>query len=245
MIHEFFCMLDHGTLLFHRQYQSSDDIDITLRANLISALYSFATTVEHDSIDFLRMQKASLIFQKARNLIFVLFLDSKISPILCSDELEALQEKFFDCFPEVLWNFEIVNLTMFKPFKEEADQILLPLAKKLEFMSQLFSDGLINEKDFINNDFESLGSIAGARLLEKTNERFSLIKSQEDFLENFDELLEHFQRTHIKRNKTTYSFDCVECNMCSTEIKNCFFEGFISEILSVAELEPLFPVTPQ
>ena len=49
-------MLDSGTLLFHREYQPSDDTDVALRANLISAIYSFVTTVEHDSIDFIRMK---------------------------------------------------------------------------------------------------------------------------------------------------------------------------------------------
>ncbi len=244
MIHEFFVILESGALLFHRQYRSSDNTDVALRAGYISALHSFIATVEHDSIDFIQMKKTSVVFKKTENFIFVLFVDSTISPALCRDEFRALQEKFFECFPEILWNHEIINLTMFKPFTQEADLILLPLGKKLEFVSLLLSDGLISENDFLDNDFESLGSIVGTKLLEKTNEQFSFMASQEEFLENVDYLLERFERTHIERKETLYQLDCVKCTLCLTERTNCFFEGFISVVLSAVDMEPYFSTQP-
>ena len=95
MIREFFVIRDSGALLFHRQYRDTDT-DVDLRAGLISALYSFVVTVENDSIDYIRMKKFSILFNKKENYIFCLFLDSRVHPVLGEGELAILQQRFFE-----------------------------------------------------------------------------------------------------------------------------------------------------
>jgi len=81
LIREFLCVLEHGLMLFHVGLSySKDKSDLFLRSSLISALYSFATQVEDDTIDVLRMGKVSLLFNKQQELIFIMVLDSSIDP---------------------------------------------------------------------------------------------------------------------------------------------------------------------
>lgn len=104
LIREFLCVLEHGLMLFHVGLSSSKDKpDLFLRSSLISALYSFATQVEDDTIDALRMGKVSLLFNKQQELIFIMVLDSAIDPAWCKHEIIELQRKFFTQFPSVQW----------------------------------------------------------------------------------------------------------------------------------------------
>ena len=65
LIREFLCVLEHGLMLFHVGHpQQEGSQDQFLRSNLISALYSFVTQVEDDTIDSLRMDKVTLLFRK-------------------------------------------------------------------------------------------------------------------------------------------------------------------------------------
>ena len=115
IIREFLVLHEHGTVVFHRKYHKiADSQDIVLRSGLISALYTFASQVEYDSIDKLQMEKVTLLFKKKENLIFILFLDSQINPELLEEEITHIQREFFKIYPELLWRREIVNIAQFK-----------------------------------------------------------------------------------------------------------------------------------
>ena len=240
VIREFLCVHEHGIVIYHRKYQQfgDDSEDIVLRSGLISALYSFALKVEKDAIDALRMEKVTMLFKKREQLIFVLFLNSSVNPTWCERAIEALQRKFFERFPETLWQREIVQPARFTIFKEDTDNILLPLAKKLALILFLINEGLIAEEDYIERDFETLGSIVATKLMEKNHDLIdhAMTQGQGCVLTQVDRMLELLNGKQFERNSTAYFLECSNCYICSNNKQECFFEGFLVTILSTLGL---------
>ncbi len=135
LIREFLCVLEHGLMLFHVNHTSSDHsehCDQFLRTNLISALYSFVSQVEGDTIDALRMGKVTFLFQKKSELIFILTVDSTIDASWCKADFQTLLHEFFQTFPEVQWQHtSVLDLRTFEPFKLVVRQHLHKLNRRL------------------------------------------------------------------------------------------------------------------
>ncbi len=241
-IREFLIVHEYGTVIFHKRFfQVNSEKDIVIRSGLISALFNFAKEVENDAIDVLQMEKVTLLFKKREALIFVLFLDSELDPSWCRKDIEKLSELFYQRFPEILWQIEIVNIAQFTPFERDADSFLGILNKKLELIKFLFDEGLINEEEFINNDLNNIGAIVGTRLLEINYDLFihSRKLGDDHIYSQIDNLLINLNGEHIERElERTYHINCFECFMCdkSDNQTNCFFEGLLETLISALGL---------
>lgn len=238
-IREFLVVHEYGTVIFHRRYYGESK-DITIRSGLISAIYSFTAQVENDAIDILRMEKISLIFIKRDLLIFVVFLDSTVNPEFCKNDIDLLANLFFKRFPEVLWQTEIINLSKFTPFKEDADKFFQDLNKKLELILFLIDEGLMSEEEYFEYELGSLGSMIGERLLERKYDQFAtaLAQDQNTVLSQVDHVLEQLSGEHIERhNMFNFIINCENCFICNNNPSNCFYEGLLNSILTSLRIE--------
>ncbi len=234
IIREFLIIHESGTVLFHRKYQTGNSTDIILRSGLISALYNYATEVEDDAIDILQMSKVSLFFKKREQpLLFVFFIESDVNPLWCEEEINLLIERFFKKFPEVIWKREIVDLTTFYTFQEDADEILLALGKKIDLLVFLIEDGLITEEEYLQEELPSLGRKVGMRSIEKYHNAFkdSLQLGEHHVLALIDRLISQLNGDNIKREDNNYIIDCGRCFFQVCEKDQCFFEDFLHTIL--------------
>lgn len=235
IIREFLCIHESGTVLYHRKYQIGNSTDIILRSGLISALYNYATEVENDAIDVLRMSKVSLFFKKHEHpILFVLFVESSINPQWCEAEIDLLLERFFKKFPEVIWQREIVDLTLFESFDEDVDEILLGLGKKIDLLLFLVEDSLITEEEYLEEGLGALGARVGTRMLDKTHELFTqaLTQGENFILAQIDKVLTQLDGGHINRLDHTYELNCEKCIYCNYSGTECFFEEFLISIIS-------------
>ncbi len=235
IIREFLCIHESGTVLFHRKYQTGNSTDIILRSGLISALYNYATAVENDAIDILQMSKVSLFFKKREHpLLFVIFIESTINPQWCEKEIDSLLERFFIRFPEVMWQREVVDISIFESFTKDADEILLPLGKKITLLQFLIEDGLLTEEEYFQESLDTLGRKIGNRLLEKNHDSFkqALSNGQNFVLARIDQLIMQLDGEHVKREDLQYFLHCKSCYFCKIEKNGCFFEEFLSSLLT-------------
>jgi hypothetical protein len=234
IIREFLCIHESGTVVYHRKYQTGNSTDIILRSGLISALYNYATEVEDDAIDILQMSKVSLFFKKrTQPLLFVFFIESDVNPLWCEEEINLLIERFFKRFPEVIWKRDILDLTTFYSFNEDADDILLALGKKIDLLVFLIEDGLLVEEEYLQEDLPSLGRKVGMRCIEKYHNSFkeSLEKGENFVLALIDRLISQLNGDNIKREDNNYIIDCQNCFFQICEKDQCFFEEFLHTIL--------------
>ncbi|MFX0181850.1 MAG: hypothetical protein ACFE95_02110 [Candidatus Hodarchaeota archaeon] len=238
-IREFLIVHEYGTVIFHRRYYGESK-DITIRSGLISAIYSFTAEVENDSIDILRMEKISLIFIKRDLLIFVVFLDSTVNPEFCKNDIDLLANLFFNRFPEVLWQTEIIDLAKFTPFKEDADKFFQELNRKLELILFLIDEGLMSEEEYFEYELGPLGSMIGERLLERKYHQFAsaLSQDQNSVLSQIDHVLEQLSGEHIERyNMFNFIVNCEKCFICNNNPSNCFYEGLLSSMLTSLRID--------
>ena len=242
-IREFLCIHEYGTVIFHRKYQPQEDsTDIILRSGLISALYNFATETEKDSIDFLRMEKVQLFFKKHDLLLFVLFIDSSISPNLvkiCEVNFDLLQKTFFKRFPEVQWQKEIIDLGEFESFNNDADIILAALGKKLNLLQFLNDDGLLLEEDFLESEIGILGAKVGTKLLERNHDQLvhALTQNREYALMEVDKILAYLDAEHIERNDNKFTLHCFKCYICDEIVSDCFFNDLLITLFTPLNLD--------
>lgn len=238
IVREVLVVHEYGTVIFHRRYSKSSQ-DIVLKSGLISALYNFAQEVEGDAIDVIRMEKVSMLFKKRDLLIFVLFFESTVNPGWCKREINLLANRFFQAFPEVLWNTEIVDLTMFMTFKAEADRVLGKLERKLELILYLIEEALITEEEFQEQNLHVLGQIVGTRLMDKTHNQFASVLGQgkEFIFAQVDLLLDLLSASHIERHGSEYTLDCSRCFLCEDQ-QDCFFSGVLGKFLVKLNLDP-------
>ncbi|MHA2243581.1 MAG: hypothetical protein ACXADY_01300 [Candidatus Hodarchaeales archaeon] len=243
IIREFLCIHEYGTVIFHRKYQSQEDsTDIILRSGLISALYNFATETEKDSIDFLRMEKVQLFFKKHDLLLFVLFIDSSISPNLvktCEENFDLLQKTFFKRFPEVQWQKEIIDIGKFEFFGNDADEILAALGKKLTLLQFLNDDGLLLEEDFLESEIGILGAKVGTKLLERNHDQLAhaLAQNREYALMEVDKILTYLDAEHIERNDNKFIFQCERCYICDEIVSECFFNELLVTLFTPLNID--------
>ena len=234
IIREFLCIHESGTVLFHRKYQTGSSTDIILRSGLISALYNYATEVEDDAIDILQMSKVSLFFKKRKQpILFVFFIESTINPAWCEQEIDQLIERFFKRFPELIWERDIIDLSVFEEFNEEADEILLALGKKLDLLLFLIGDGLLTEEEYLQEGLGAMGRNIGVRFLEKHHNSFeeALAKGKNFILTQIDNLLNQLDGEVVKREDDSYIIYCKECSLCKPEEEGCFYEEFLNSLV--------------
>lgn len=243
LIREFLCIHEYGTVIFHRKYRRTEDTtDVILRSGLISALYNFATETEKDSIDYILMEKVQLFFKKKGLLLFILFIDSSISPNLvktCEYDFNFFQETFFNSFPEIQWDREIIDLAKFYSFTTTADQILSALGKKLELLKFLHDDGLLVEKDFEELNLGFLGSKVGQRILQRNHDHLAhtLTRNKEFTLIEVDNILSLLEGDHIKRKNLQYVMNCSSCYLHCNRERECFFEELLNTIFGSLDLD--------
>ena len=232
LIREILCELDHGLMLFQVQLPDHEDAsDNFLRSSLISTLYSFVSQIEEDTINALQMTKVTFMFRKRDDLIFMLALDSTINPARCEAELEYLIQKFFKTFPEAQWQGEVaLNLRIFDTFKEEVKKHLVRLNTRLELGTMLLNGRLITDDDFLEREFEVLGSVVAQRLFQ-SYQLAEPIQQRQNVLVIVDKILDSLNGSHIEREATHYVLDCDVCLLCHSP-SDCFFETFLNTILS-------------
>jgi hypothetical protein len=219
-------------MLFHVGLSSSKDKpDLFLRSSLISALYSFATQVENDTIDVLRMGKVSLLFNKQQKLIFILVLDATIDPGWCKHEIIDLQREFFKQFPSVQWQQEtVLDLSLFESYRELATTRLRTLNKRVKLLKLLLDEQLIKEEDYPQIGFDCLGNIVAGRLLEKYHNQLIAARAQSSkLLYIVDKFLNWLEGSHVARSGMSYLLDCHACALCQVETE-CFFLTFLETV---------------
>lgn len=234
LIREFLCVLEHGLMLFHVNHtfdEHSEHPDQFLRTNLISALYSFVSQVEGDTIDALRMGKMTLLFQKRSELIFILTLDSSIDASWCEADFQSLLTEFFQAFPEVQWQHtSVLDLRTFEPFKILVRRHLRKLNRRLELLKFLLDERLITKDEYPSHSLDCLGAIVAGRLLQKYHSQvFETLSRNLPTLPLVDKFLDGLDEGHVVRTDSTYVLDCTTCALCDTGVE-CFFEAFLESI---------------
>ena len=227
LIREFLCVLEHGLMLFQVSHIPNEEHpDQFLRTNLISALYSFVTQVERDTIDALQMGKMTLLFQKRSELIFILTLDSTIDPSWCQNDFQFLLEKFLQTFPEVQWqNASLLDLRTFEPFKLLVKQHLQKVNRRLALLKLLLDERLISKNEYPFHSLDCLGTIVAGRLLQKYHSQvYETLRRNLPTLPLVDKFLNGLEEDHVVRTDTTYILDC------DTGVDS-FFEAFLESIL--------------
>ncbi|MHA1973221.1 MAG: hypothetical protein ACTSW1_09520 [Candidatus Hodarchaeales archaeon] len=248
IIKEFLIIQESGVVIFHRRFIQTNNgktTDIILRSGLISALYNYTTEVEQDSLDFIKMEKVTLFFKKRHDLLFVLFLESSLKPEWCENDFDEVLNRFFELFPELIWQQEVVDTRVFEAFIPYADLIINKLAKKLELLSFLIEENLLTEDEYSSDDdIETLGEKIGFRILNKNYDIFQELISKGDnleIMERFEHILLVLMADHIKRIKTSrFILDCSKCFMCgeSSNIgSNCFYKGILDTIANNLDQE--------
>ncbi len=233
LIREFICVLEHGLMLFHVSHASdTGTTDKFLRSSLISALYSFATQVEEDTLETLQLGKVTFVFRKQDELIFILIVDTSVNPDWCAAELQYLQQAFFTTFPEVQWQRELVlDLRMFDEFNLTVQHRLGMLNKRVGLL-RLLSDEYLLTKDDSHQDFSGLGTVVATRLLQKYHDQLiEAYSHQQDLLYVVDKILGWLDSSYIAREDTTYFFGCQACGLCQG-MSDCFFEPFLDLLLT-------------
>jgi len=241
IIREFLAIYESGTVLFHRRYVSSKDkssTDIILRSGLISALYNYTSEVEKDALDFIKMEKVTLFFKKRFQLLFVLFLESSFPTVWCEAEFDELLSKFFELFPEIILNQDVVDVRLFERFLPHADFIINNLSKKLELLMFLIEDELMTEEEHSQTDnLNILGKKVGIRILNRNHDIFQhiLLQGDEAILEHLDHIIAMLLGDHhISRENTTFSLECTKCFLCprGDALQDCFFSGLLNTIIN-------------
>lgn len=239
LIREFLCVLDHGLMLFHVKFPYYEaETDDFLRSSLISALHSFVSQVEEDTIDALQMSKVTFMFRKREDLIFMLALDSTVNPTWCEIEFESLIQKFLTTFPEAQWQREIIlNLRIFDDFKDMVEQQLFMFNKRIELGTILLNERLITDIEFLETGFEVLGSVVAQRLLQQNQyQLMNALEQEQNILLIVDEILDSLNGNHIQRESLNYILDCDSCLLCHTP-SDCFFEAFLDTLLTHLHFE--------
>ncbi|MFW9904451.1 MAG: hypothetical protein ACFFFH_08975 [Candidatus Thorarchaeota archaeon] len=236
LIREFLCVLEHGLMLFHvnhASYEHSEQPDQFLRTNLISALYSFVSQVEGDTIDALRLGKVTLLFQKRSELIFILTLDSHIDTSWCEVDFQILLHEFFRAFPEVQWQHtSVLDLRTFEPFKTLIRHHLRKLNRRLELLKLLLDERLITKDEYPSHSLDCLGTIVAGRLLQKYHSQvFEILSRNLPTLPLVDKFLDSLDEGYVVRTDNTYILDCRVCALCDSGVE-CFFEAFL-EVISM------------
>ncbi|MFX0207581.1 MAG: hypothetical protein ACFFDT_16460 [Candidatus Hodarchaeota archaeon] len=234
LIREFLCVLEYGLMLFHvnnTSHEHSEQPDQFLRTNLISALYSFVSQVEGDTIDALCMGKVTLLFQKRSELIFILTLDSSIDANWCEVDFQNLLYEFFQAFPEVQWQHtSVLDLRTFEPFKTLARRHLRKLNRRLELLKLLLDERLISKDEYPSHSLDCLGTIVASRLLQKHHSQvIEILRRNLPTLPLVDKFLDGLDENHVIRTDNTYVLDRTTCDLCDTGIE-CFFEAFLESI---------------
>jgi hypothetical protein len=229
-------------VLFHRKYQTGDSTDIMLRSGLISALYNYAAEVENDAIDLLQMSKVTLFFKKREHpVLFVFFIESTINPLWCETEINQLLEAFFQRYPELLWQREILDLSIFESFKTDADKILTTLGKKIEVLLFLIEEGLITEEEYLQEELGTLGRTVADRILEKQFNLFkeALGKDKHSLISLIDKIILQLHGECVTREGTTFIVECEKCSFHQLDHSSCFFEELIQGLANSLRLDSI------
>ncbi len=242
IIREFLAIHESGIVLFHRKYVSSKSKTSTeqllLRSGLISALYNYTSEVEHDALDFIKMEKVTLFFKKRFQLLFVLFLESSFPTVWCEAEFDELLSKFFELFPGIILNQDVIDVRLFEGFLPHADLIITNLSKKLELLMFLIEDELMTEDEYSQTEnLNILGNKVGIRLLNRNHDIFQhiLLQGDEAILEHLDHIIAMLLGDHhISRENTTFSLECTKCFLCpkGNVLQDCFFSGLLNTIIN-------------
>ena len=233
LIREFICVLEHGLMLFHvSPLLEEGKHDKFLRSSLISALYSFATQVEEDTLETLQLGKITFVFRKQDDVIFILIVDKTVKKAWCDATLLYLQQEFFASFPETQWQRDLIlDLRLFDDFKLVVKYRLKMLNRQVELLRLLSEEYLLLEGD-PHDDFNSLGTIVASRFLQKHhNQLIKTFSQQQNILQVVDNVLDWLDGSYIAREDSTYFFDCQTCGLC-VRMSDCFFEPFLDLLLT-------------
>lgn len=235
LIREFLCVHEHGTVIYHKSYPLEDHKTelLMLRSGLISALYNFANEVEEDTLESLNMQKIKLIFKKSLQLIFIIFVDTRIDSSWCQDEIDLLIERFFKQFPEFKFQSNIIEISQFEAFNDTLDEVVDSLNKKLEFITLLIDEELITEEEFKELDLSSLGSLVGSRIVQKNQSllAYALNEGNEIFIDQILDILEQLKGDHIVIEGRDVKIDCNKCFLCPLGTYDCFYETLLQVLI--------------
>ena len=213
-----------------------------LRSGLISALYNYAAEVENDAIDLLQMSKVTLFFKKREQpVLFVFFIESTINPLWCEDEINQLLEIFYQRFPEILWQREILDLSIFEVFKADADKILVNLGKKIEILLFLTEEGLITEEEYLQEELGTIGRLVADRILKKQYNLFkeALSKGEYALITLIDKIILQLHGECVKREGKTVYIHCERCSFQQQNITSCFFEELIQGLANSLQLDSI------
>lgn len=213
-----------------------------LRSGLISALYNYAAEVENDAIDLLQMSKVTLFFKKREQpILFVFFIESTINPSWCENEINQLLEIFYKRFPEILWQREILDLSIFESFKTDADKILITLGKKIEILLFLTEEGLLTEEEYQEEELGTLGRLIADRILEKQFNLFkeTLIQGEQALITLIDKIILQLHGECVKREGKTFFVECEKCSFNQLDHSSCFFEELIQRFTNSLQLDSI------
>ena len=127
VIRSFMVIGTGGLLMYSRQY-GDKKIDQDLISGFLTALASFSTEIKGGAIESLVMQDIRFIYSSGRgDLLFVFCCDKDDMQEEVQDRIENVKNEFQKMFSDQLEKWS-GNITIFQPFNEIVDEIiLLPL----------------------------------------------------------------------------------------------------------------------
>ncbi|MHA1968286.1 MAG: hypothetical protein ACW964_10835, partial [Candidatus Hodarchaeales archaeon] len=152
---------------------------------------------------------------------------------------DLLQKTFFERFPEVQWQREIIDLAEFESFNSDADIILAALGKKLNLLQFLNNDGLLSEEDFLESEIGILGAKVGTKLLERNYDQLAhaLTQNREYALMEVDKILSYLDAEHIERSDNKFTLHCSLCYICDEIESECFFHQLLGTLFIPLNLD--------
>ena len=242
-LREFFVIREQGQLLFHTRFANQslnkleNSTDPLMTSGLIAAIFQFAQTIEHDTIDFIRMRQASFSFHKSKELIFVLSMDFETNPIHFETIMAEIERIFINSFPDA--NFDsIIELKDYQGFGDTLHTLLKPIQARAELIADVMWIIGVPEEKLVEWSLEELAQAVARKFLSQQIDELRRASQEgiEYVLDIAQGILHDIGLGVQFILEKQIIVNCNQCQLCYQHEEECFCRDFIEEFLGNIDL---------
>jgi len=129
ILQDIWILNESGIVVFSRVF--NPNVNEQLFGALMTALNSFANELARGGLSSFELSSMRFTIYKNKGFIFITNTDKKVKEKKVQAELQAVSERFFSKYSEILpaWDSDI---SVFKDFKDEIEESLQNVIKKFE-----------------------------------------------------------------------------------------------------------------
>ena len=129
ILQDIWILNESGIVVFSRVF--NPNVNEQLFGALMTALNSFANELARGGLSSFELSSMRFTIYKNKGFIFITNTDKKVKEKKVQAELQAVSERFFSKYSEILpaWDSDI---SVFKDFKDEIEESLQDVIKKFE-----------------------------------------------------------------------------------------------------------------